>query len=125
MGGDLLEALAFSEENGMQMHATRCLEGLAMWSLAGRQPEEALAYAVKLEAIATPQGLREILTQALRLKSEAHLALGQLADAQEAIELPCNWPRRSPSRASCGTCTQAPRQSRPGRETRKPPRPTR
>ena len=57
-----------------------------MWSLAGQKPEEALAYAVKLEAIATPQGLREILTQALRLKSEAHLALGHLADAQDAIE---------------------------------------
>ncbi len=86
VGADLQEALAFSEENGLQLHALRCLQGLCEWALACDRPADALAFAARLEHIAAPAHLREALCQALRLKALALLALGRAEEAQAALQ---------------------------------------
>jgi tetratricopeptide (TPR) repeat protein len=85
VGGDLQDALNMALERQQQMHATRCLEGLAELALARGEPERALGYADHLRELAQTGGLREMLAQSSRWRGEALTALNQFDEAEAEL----------------------------------------
>ncbi len=70
----------------LEIHAVRCLEGLAELALAQSKPHQALHYAEQLQHLAEPGGMRELVAQAHRWRGEALLALGELKMAAAELE---------------------------------------
>lgn len=84
--GDTLKAsLALCVARNQELHAARCLEGLAEWALAAGDPAQALLYAQQLEELARPRGMREALVTALQWQGVAQTRLGEPAQAQETL----------------------------------------
>lgn len=83
---DLLSALEVAQARGQEMHATRCLEGLAELHIAQQQPDAALDYANRLLALADAGGLRESAAQARRWRGEAFLMAGKPAEAEVELK---------------------------------------
>lgn len=75
----------------LELHAVRCLEGLAELALAKNDPRQALQHADWLQRLAQPGGLREMVAQAHRWRGEALLALEDFnqsaAELQQALAL--------------------------------------
>jgi predicted ATPase/DNA-binding SARP family transcriptional activator/pimeloyl-ACP methyl ester carboxylesterase len=86
VGHALHVALARALNHRMEIHATRCLEGLAELAIAKREPDQALAYSEQLWALAEQYDLREIMARALRWRGVALLTLGPFEPAAAALE---------------------------------------
>ncbi|MBE7555607.1 MAG: alpha/beta fold hydrolase [Anaerolineales bacterium] len=88
---ELQGALANALRHRMEIHATRCLEGLAELALARGEPQQALAYTEQLWELAERHDLREIKARALHWRGMALLRLDQLETAattlQQALEM--------------------------------------
>lgn len=81
-----LIALSRALNHRMEIHATRCLEGLAELASAKGEPQQALAYSEQLWTLAEQYDLREIMARALRWRGVALLALGQFEPAAMALQ---------------------------------------
>lgn len=88
---ELQVALANALKHRMEIHATRCLEGLAELALAKGEPQQALAYTEQLGELAERHDLREIMARALHWRGMALLTLEQFeaaaATLQQALEM--------------------------------------
>lgn len=75
----------------LELHAIRCLEGLAELALARKEPDQALQHAERLQQLAEPGEMREIITRAFRWQGEALAALGKpelaIARLEQALAL--------------------------------------
>jgi tetratricopeptide (TPR) repeat protein/tRNA A-37 threonylcarbamoyl transferase component Bud32 len=87
----LQAALAHALQHRLEIHAVRCLEGLAELALVQGQPQQAIQYAKRLQAVAEPGKMREVMAQAHRWRGEALLASGELeaatAELKQALAL--------------------------------------
>lgn len=83
---ELQVALAHALRHRMEIHATRCLEGLAELALAKGEPHQALAYTEQLWELAERHDLREIMARALRWRGVALLTLEQFEAAATALQ---------------------------------------
>jgi predicted ATPase/DNA-binding SARP family transcriptional activator/pimeloyl-ACP methyl ester carboxylesterase len=88
---ELQATLANALRHRMEIHATRCLEGLAELALAKGEPQQALAYTEQLWKLAERHDLREIMARALHWRGMALLTLEQFETAattlQQALEM--------------------------------------
>jgi tetratricopeptide (TPR) repeat protein len=88
---ELQVALANALRHRMEIHATRCLEGLAELALAKGEPHQALTYTEQLWELAERHELREIMARALHWRGVALLTLEQFETAattlQKALEM--------------------------------------
>jgi predicted ATPase/DNA-binding winged helix-turn-helix (wHTH) protein len=82
---NLQEALELALRGDAHFHTVRCLEGLAEAALAHHEPQEAIAQANTLLALAQAGGQRENAARAHYWRGEALRVMGKLDDAEQDL----------------------------------------
>jgi tetratricopeptide (TPR) repeat protein len=84
--GELEVAFAVATEDYQRFHAVRALEGLLEAGILCGEPERTLHYADILESMCQLGDLRELGVQVQRWRSAAYRLLGQMDQAEAALE---------------------------------------
>src|SRR5690606_30571876 len=84
--GELEVAFAVAMEDYQRFHAVRALEALMEAGIMRGEPDRTLHYATMLEGMCELGNLRELGVQVNRWRSAAYRLLGEMDQAQKALE---------------------------------------